>query len=208
MSIYSYSNLPPGFYIYAYIRSKDSSTAKAGTPYYIGKGKSERAWNTISHTKSNNARTPKDKSKIVILEANLTEVGSLALERFYIRWFGRKDNGTGILRNKTDGGEGVEGYIFSEEQLIKRGKSISIAKRGKPLTEKGLESKRKFLYEVSCPNGKSTITNSLNQFCKDNNLDISALSRTAKKERKHHKGYYVKRKIDKAEVLDYNDVIL
>lgn len=25
------------YYVYAYVRSKDSKTAKAGTPYYIGK---------------------------------------------------------------------------------------------------------------------------------------------------------------------------
>lgn len=25
------------YYVYAYIRSKDSETARAGTPYYIGK---------------------------------------------------------------------------------------------------------------------------------------------------------------------------
>jgi len=93
------------YYVYAYLRSESSETAPAGTPYYIGKGKVNRAFN--SHGKL--IRVPEDKNNIVFLETNLTELGAFALERRYIRWYGRKNNNTGILINRTDGGEGAAG---------------------------------------------------------------------------------------------------
>lgn len=111
MNIYSKKNPPQGFYVYAYIRSKDSKTAKAGTPYYIGKGKDRRAWNTDHAVK-----LPKLPANIIMLETNLTEVGAFALERRYIQWYGRKDIKTGILRNRTDGGEGASGRVNIDKQ--------------------------------------------------------------------------------------------
>ena len=106
------------YYIYAYIRSKDSDTAKAGTPYYIGKGKGARAFRE-HRTKTGGVRTPKNKNLIVILEQNLTNVGSLALERRLIRWWGRKDINTGILLNQTDGGDGRCGSKFTLPEYAK-----------------------------------------------------------------------------------------
>jgi hypothetical protein len=121
MSIYNKLNTPNGFYIYAYLRDD-------GTPYYIGKGKGIRAW--VSHSiKGKGAHTPKDKSRIYICESNLTELGAFALERRYIRWWGRKDLGTGILQNMSDGGQGTANTIRVCSEETKR--KIGSANKGR-----------------------------------------------------------------------------
>jgi hypothetical protein len=78
-----------------------------GTPYYIGKGINNRAYK--GDCKS--VRVP-PKNRILFLKTGLTEEEAFKHEIYIINILGRKDIGTGILRNLTDGGEG-----FSSKQM-------------------------------------------------------------------------------------------
>jgi len=112
------------YYTYAYLREDK-------TPYYIGKGKGKRIYSTNRIIKP-----PKDKSRVIYLKQNLTEEEAFRHEIYMIAVFGRKDLGTGILYNLTDGGDGASGLSHSEESKIK----MSGAKKGKSQSE---ETRRK-----------------------------------------------------------------
>ena len=114
------------FYVYAYIRQRNSPIGNAGTPYYIGKGKDDRAWEKHGKTP-----VPKDISRIIIIDHNLTEEEAFTLEVKMIADYGRVDNNTGILRNRTDGGEGASGAIRTDAHKLQ----ISKANKGKTFSD-------------------------------------------------------------------------
>ena len=99
------------YYVYQYVR-------KDQTPYYIGKGKDDRAWK--SHRRSNGSEIkPKDNFRIQILKENLTEQEAFALETELIQKYELKENG-GILVNMTYGGEGRTPGKELREHLSKK----------------------------------------------------------------------------------------
>jgi hypothetical protein len=110
------------FYVYAFLRSADSSVGAKYSPYYVGKGKDARAY---SWHRSGASR-PTDSNFIVFVQEGLTEKEAFDLEKYCITLYGRVDLGTGILRNLTDGGEGKSGFVVSEDVRRK----ISEAQQG------------------------------------------------------------------------------
>ena len=102
---------PRRFYVYAYLRSKDSERGVKYSPYYIGKGSGDRCFSNKGRT----VPTPKDRAFIIFIQEGLAEEEAFALERYCIAMYGRVDHGTGVLHNRCDGGEGPSGRIASPE---------------------------------------------------------------------------------------------
>jgi hypothetical protein len=98
---------PNRFYTYAFLREDR-------TPYYIGKGQGDRVY-----SKRRKINSPKDKTRIIFLKQNLNEEEAFRHEIYMIAVFGRKDLGTGILHNKSNGGEGASGRVVGKEQREK-----------------------------------------------------------------------------------------
>jgi hypothetical protein len=104
------------YYVYLYLRED-------GTPYYVGKGKDNRAFRRRDYGQ---VQRPNDDCRILFHAKDLSEHDAFILEKELIAKYGRKDNGTGILRNRTDGGEGASGAIVTDETKIKLSENMKV----------------------------------------------------------------------------------
>jgi hypothetical protein len=136
------------FYTYMWLRED-------GTPYYVGKGHGKRAFERANHRFC----PPTDPVNILIQEWP-DEMSAFEGEKLLIAIYGRKDIGTGCLRNLTEGGENpprsVKGSRSAEfcRQVSERkkgntnnlGKKFSVEHRGRiaaALRGKPLSAERK-----------------------------------------------------------------
>jgi len=106
------------FYAYLWLRED-------GTPYYAGKGQKDRAFHSDGH----GVHRPKERSRILVFE-RASEQEALETETELIHNWGRKDLGTGCLRNLSDGGEipvNLSPESLKKMSAVHKGRHHSIA---------------------------------------------------------------------------------
>ena len=135
-----------------------------------------------AYSQNHRINLPKCKDNIIILKYFTEEAAALSHEEYMIYVFGRKDIGTGILRNLTDGGDGPSGYVYTKEQ---RDRLSDIAK----IREEVGYNPRTKTWEFITPQGEHIIVEKLGKFCKENGLDKSSMIKVGSGKRNQHKGY-------------------
>ena len=132
------------FYVYLHIRLDNM------TPFYVGKGKRDRAYDLDRSDFHNSVRDEYD-CKVVIIKDKLTESQAFRLEKrmieYYvltlgygipIKGYDNYDHDLPYLTNFTWGGEGTSGIKLSEETKLK----MSESHKGKQFSEEHKQNLR------------------------------------------------------------------
>ena len=172
-------------YLYRHIR-KDLNQ-----PFYIGIGSDENYNRAFDKYKRNSiwkriVSKTEYEVEIMLDELSWEEVCKKEIE--FIRLYGRKDNGTGILSNMTDGGEGSLNIIMTEEVKNKiriknsGANNYNFGKRMSDEMKARISAKKK---GVKMPEEfKVKIKNALNSFSVEKKAEISKKLSEVRKGRK------------------------
>jgi hypothetical protein len=122
------------YYVYVYLDPRKEGKYVYGDykfdyePFYVGKGKDYRHKRHLNESQlSNNSHKSNLIKKLIsngqypnilIIEECLNQNEAFELEKKIIFEIGRYDLKTGPLTNKTEGGEGISGYKWTEEQKL------------------------------------------------------------------------------------------
>ena len=177
------------YYTYAYLR-------RDGTPYYIGKGKGRRAWQ-----KHDRIPVPCE-ARILILKQNLTEAEAFRHEVFMIDALGRKDLGTGILRNLSPGGDAPPPFTGHTEASKRQISKALMGVKKQPFTNthrKNLSKAQKKSgnkpppwvkpFAFLAPDGTLHRGTNITDFAKQHNLMPSALYDMRRGKQTQHRGW-------------------
>ena len=181
------------YYVYAY------SEPGSDRPFYIGKGKRRRAFHHLRpsilaggkqffYRKLRKLLASGVQPDVEIIYDNCTEEEAFEAEKYFINFFGRRDNGTGCLCNRTDGGVGAEGVVHSLEQRRRN----SEYKRSNPANrehcQKLAESQRKPIEAFDLNSGETLLTFESQHGAKREGFNQGAVSQCIKGKKLHYKG--------------------
>ena len=172
------------YYTYAYLRED-------GTPYYIGKG----CRNRIHHPEGKSAGMPPIDRRLY-LKKGLTEFDAFKHEMYMIDLYGRKDLGTGILRNRSAGGDGNMYRVVSQETRDKIGASHRGRKQSaewiKKRQEKAGQTRAKEFLVIPM-DGDPYIYKGKRNFCRDKGWPVKSgetrINEVIRGRKKTYKGY-------------------
>jgi len=168
------------YYTYAYLRED-------GTPYYIGKGSGKRI-----HNPSGKCVNLPPLNRRIKLKEFVDEESAYKHEEYMIAILGRKDIGTGMLRNMCDGGKSGTRQLVSQETREKRRRAM-LGKKWKLSVQK-VENIRegacKHFYMITHKDGKVCYTKNLRKWSKDNNLDHGPMYKLLHNKFVNKKGNY------------------
>jgi len=166
--------------------------------FYVGMGKIKRAMSSGDRSKWWQNVVKKYGYRVEIVHENLHWEEAARLEIFYIKKFGRADQGKGILVNMTDGGDGAFGKIPWKigSKLSKETKDkISKSRKGKCskqlkihlLKQNSIKAKKVVITSIT--NEIVGHYSSLNEAARTLDLDESCLSKVCQNKRFQHNGY-------------------
>jgi len=162
----------PGIYIYRDLEFKYE-------PFYVGISKNKGRClehlnesyrlNYKSH-KCNKIRKIKRETGndpiIIKLFENLSKEEAIKLEIYYIKTIGRYDCGNGPLTNRTSGGEGVSGFLYTAEHVSKQSKRMIESWKDDKYRNKQINTRKETF--KNNPNKATEISKTLKQTYKDN----------------------------------------
>jgi hypothetical protein len=129
---------------YVYLHRK----ATTGEVFYVGKGKTRRAYDRFGRSKWWQRTVAKHGLIVEICDRNLQEWYAFERESELIAYYGRSDLGYGCLINCTDGGEGSAGNLQSEKTRRLRALSNTGQKRSDEIRLKLKRAQQKYIAET------------------------------------------------------------